>query len=49
MKIGTRKSRLAMKQTEIFCKKMANINPNVKCDIIGIRSTGDIDVRSDLD
>lgn len=48
MKIGTRESRLAMRQTEIFYEKMVNINPNVKCDIIGIRSTGDMDLKSNI-
>lgn len=49
MRVGTRESKLAMRQTEIFCERMAQLNPDVKCDIVGMKSLGDIDLTSSLD
>ena len=48
MKVGTRESKLAMRQTEIFCKRMAEANPDIDCEVIGLKSLGDIDLTSPL-
>ena len=48
MKVGTRESKLAMRQTEIFCKRMAETNPDIDCEVIGLKSLGDIDLTSPL-
>ena len=49
MRVGTRESKLAMRQTEIFCERMSELNPNVQCDVVGLKSLGDIDLTSPLD
>ena len=49
MRVGTRESRLAMRQTEIFCDRMAELNPDVGCEVVGLKSLGDIDLTSPLD
>lgn len=49
MRVGTRESKLAMRQTEIFCDRMAELNPDIECDVIGLKSLGDIDLTSPLD
>ena len=49
MRVGTRESKLAMRQTEIFCERMADLNPDVECDVVGLKSLGDIDLTSPLD
>ena len=49
MRVGTRESKLAMRQTEIFCERMAELNPDVECDVVGLKSLGDIDLTSPLD
>lgn len=49
MKVGTRESKLAMRQTEIFCERMAQANPGVECEVIGMKALGDIDLKSPLD
>lgn len=48
MKVGTRESKLAMRQTEIFCDKMSKLNPDTEVEVIGIKSLGDIDLTSPL-
>ena len=48
MKVGTRESKLAMRQTEIFCSRMAEANPDIDCEVIGLKSLGDIDLTSPL-
>ena len=48
MKVGTRESKLAMRQTEIFCERMSEVNPGVSCDVVGMKSLGDIDLKSPL-
>ncbi len=48
MRIGTRESRLAMRQTEIFCERMSRAAPDVRCEVVGIKSLGDIDLTSPL-
>lgn len=48
MKVGTRESRLAMRQTEIFTERMGKLNPDVDVEIVGIKSLGDIDLTSPL-
>ena len=49
MRVGTRESKLAMRQTEIFCERMSELNPDVQCDVVGLKSLGDIDLTSPLD
>ena len=49
MRVGTRESKLAMRQTEIFCERMAELNPDIRCDVVGLKSLGDIDLTSPLD
>lgn len=49
MRVGTRESKLAMRQTEIFCERMAKLNPGIECDVVGLKSLGDIDLTSPLD
>ena len=49
MRVGTRESKLAMRQTEIFCERMARLNPDIECDVVGLKSLGDIDLTSPLD
>ena len=48
MKVGTRESKLAMRQTEIFCSRMAETNPDIDCEVVGLKSLGDIDLTSPL-
>ena len=48
MRIGTRESKLAMRQTEIFCERMAEVEPGTECEIVGMKSLGDIDLKSPL-
>lgn len=48
MRVGTRESKLAMRQTEIFCQRMAGANPDIDCEVVGLKSLGDIDLTSPL-
>ncbi len=48
MRVGTRESKLAMRQTEIFSQRMAGANPDIDCEVIGLKSLGDIDLTSPL-
>lgn len=48
MRVGTRESKLAMRQTEIFCQRMAGTNPDIDCEVVGLKSLGDIDLTSPL-
>ena len=48
MKVGTRESKLAMRQTEIFQQMMAEKHPDVEVDIIPMKALGDIDLSSPL-
>ncbi len=48
MRVGTRESKLAMRQTEIFCQRMAEVNPGVECMVVGMKSLGDVDLKSPL-
>ena len=48
MRVGTRESKLAMRQTEIFCQRMARANPDIDCEVVGLKSLGDIDLTSPL-
>ncbi|KAA5586350.1 hydroxymethylbilane synthase, partial [Pseudomonas aeruginosa] len=41
IKIGTRKSRLALAQTEMLIKTLKNRFPNVKIETVYISTTGD--------
>ena len=48
MKVGTRESKLAMRQTEIFQEKMAKAHPDVPIEVISMKALGDIDLTSPL-
>ena len=48
MRVATRESKLAMRQTEIFCQRMAGANPDIDCEVVGLKSLGDIDLTSPL-
>ncbi|MFA6805689.1 MAG: hydroxymethylbilane synthase [Candidatus Methanomethylophilaceae archaeon] len=49
MKIGSRESKLAMRQTDMFVDAIQKQGCKEKFDIIGIKSLGDIDLTSSLD
>ena len=49
MKVGSRESELAMKQTEIFLECLGKSDPSVKTEIVPIKSSGDIDLKTSLD
>ena len=49
MRIGSRESELAMKQTEIFLECLGKSDPSVKTEVIPIKSSGDIDLKTSLD
>jgi len=48
MIVGTRESKLAMRQTEIFQQMMAERHPGVKVEIVSMKALGDIDLTSPL-
>ena len=48
MIVGTRESKLAMRQTEIFQQLMSEVNPEEKVEIISMKALGDIDLTSPL-
>lgn len=48
MRVGTRESKLAMRQTEIFQQMMAERHPGVDVEIIPMKALGDIDLSSPL-
>lgn len=48
MRVGTRESKLAMRQTEIFRDRLAEAHPEESCEIVGMKSLGDIDLKSPL-
>ena len=49
MKIGTRESELAMKQTQIFLDTLKAIEPDIPIEVVPMRSSGDIDLKTPLD
>ena len=49
MKVGTRESALAMRQTDIFSGKLKAVRPDVEIEVVGMKSLGDIDLTSPLD
>ena len=49
MKVGTRESELAMKQTEIFLDALKGIEPDIPIEVAPMRSSGDIDLKTSLD
>ena len=49
MKIGTRESELAMKQTQIFLDTLKAIEPDILIEVVPMRSSGDIDLKTSLD
>lgn len=48
MKAGTRESRLAMRQTQMFKEYMADMAPEVEIEIVGMTSSGDRDLTTPL-
>ncbi|MCK9323702.1 MAG: hydroxymethylbilane synthase [Candidatus Methanomethylophilaceae archaeon] len=48
MIIGSRESKLAMKQTEMFMDRMKRFRPEIEFKVIGMKSLGDIDLTSPL-
>jgi hydroxymethylbilane synthase len=42
IKIGTRKSRLALIQTDLVVQQIKSHYPEVKCEIVAITTTGDM-------
>ena len=48
MKIGTRESKLAMRQTEIFCEKFAAVYPEVELETVSTKALGDKDLKSSI-
>ena len=48
MIVGTRESKLAMRQTELFQEKMAKSFPDVPIEIVSMKALGDIDLTSPL-
>jgi len=48
MIVGTRESKLAMRQTEIFRDLMAEKHPGVSVEIVSMKALGDIDLTSPL-
>ena len=48
MIVGTRESKLAMRQTEIFQQMMAEKHPEEKVEIVSMKALGDIDLTSPL-
>ena len=49
MKVGTRESELAMKQTQLFLDCLKETEPSVETEIVPMRSSGDIDLKTSLD
>lgn len=48
MRIGTRESKLAMRQTEIFCEKMSEIHPDIDLEVISMKALGDKDLKASI-
>lgn len=48
MIVGTRESKLAMRQTEIFIKRLQESCVGTQCEIVAIKSLGDKDLKSPL-
>lgn len=48
MKIGTRESKLAVRQTEIFCDKFAAVYPETELEIVSMKALGDKDLKSSI-
>ncbi len=49
MRVGSRESKLAMRQTEIFIDRMSSLFPDEAFDVVGMKALGDIDLKSRLD
>ncbi|MGN1045340.1 MAG: hydroxymethylbilane synthase [Candidatus Methanomethylophilaceae archaeon] len=49
MRICTRDSELAMRQTEMFMELLAAKHPDAKMDVMPMKSSGDLDLSSPLD
>ncbi len=48
IKIGTRKSPLALYQAQFVADLLENLDSSIRCELVGIDSTGDIDQSSSL-
>lgn len=49
MIIGTRDSRLAIAQTDLFIRAMRIAHPEISTDVVEIKTSGDLDLTSNLD
>jgi hydroxymethylbilane synthase len=49
MRIGTRDSELAMRQTEIFVEMLKDRFPGIEVEVVPMKTTGDLDLKSSLD
>lgn len=49
MRIGTRDSRLAMRQTEMFVSSLREAFPDLETEIVPMKALGDVDLVSPLD
>ena len=48
MKVGTRESKLAVRQTEIFCEKFAAFYPDTELNVVSMKALGDKDLKSSI-
>lgn len=48
MKVGTRDSRLAMAQTELFAEAIRSKNPDIRLEVVPMKTSGDLDLKSEL-
>ena len=49
MRVGTRESELAMRQTQIFIDALKAKHPEADVEIVPMRSSGDLDLKTSLD
>ncbi|MFC4652514.1 hydroxymethylbilane synthase [Lactococcus nasutitermitis] len=48
LRVGTRKSPLAMRQTELVIEQLLRGNPDLEIEVVGLSTQGDRDQKSDL-
>lgn len=49
LRVGTRDSELALRQTDIFVDALMSLHPDCEIEIKSMRSSGDLDLKSPLD
>ena len=42
LRLATRKSTLAIRQTELLAAHIASFNPDIRCEVVPLVTTGDI-------